>query len=717
MQSMADAAVLLGPELGLICYNRTFVEATGLRPRKIAAELAQNRSVFDLLGNVEKTDAQHALEALRTGVPTHLGEMDVLSAGGDRFVMMQSFLPIANERGDPIAVVAVFRDQSDEARVHLRYKEMLRLEQARAEELENRVAERTQQLSAALEEVTRLSTRDPLTKLHNRRAFDEKARQAWETATKDNVPLAIMICDLDHFKRVNDEYGHQAGDKVLVAVAEALVASVRPADVVARFGGEEFVVLVVGTTAESGVVSVAERCANAVRALPIPDLIPGASRRQTISIGVAKYGRSTQSIDQMIADADKALYDAKRSGRDRVVLFGGPAAPVVPEKDDARPRVLLVDPDAKRAERTKARLEECYAVVSSANGIEALRCCARQPFDIILSEEDTGTESGISFLRKSFAFAPYAARVLILTSADAFLAIRATNVGRVDQLLLREDEDAHLIEALEHARLKLDFGGQKRLGTERERPMIPMPKLEGLQSIMRTRTVPFSYQPIVTSDGGRVVGFEAFARPDSPGFRTPRPNPVTLLDVAEQLGAQWELGRICRECIYRDIQSLSPSFLVFINLHATELANEYLLEEVELRKHAERVVFEVPEAAAVQDASRFAEQIDRLREQGYRLAVDDIGAGYAGLDAALSVKADFLKVDMALTRSIQRWQIKQRLVASVVEFAAEHNLDVVAEGVETAEEADMLRQLGCRYQQGFFHGHPRELEFWSAHAT
>ena len=545
---MADAAVLLDSGLEPLTYNRTFIEATGLRPRRLEAELSRRCSIFDLLGNTDKSDERHARESLTTNAPIHLGEMEVLNANDDRFVMLQSFLPIADEAGRAVAVIAVFRDQSDEARVHLRYKELLRLEQARAEELEDRVAERTKQLSAALEEVTRLSTHDPLTKLFNRRAFDEKAHYAWADAQAAGVDLAILICDLDHFKKVNDDYGHQAGDKVLVAVAAALHASVRPDDVVARFGGEEFVVLIKGSPRET-VLRIANRCADAVRALPIPDLVPGAKKRQSISIGVAVYSSSIGALDQLIANADAALYEAKRAGRDRVVVFGESVEVSEPTEDDPRPRLLLVDPNAARAQNTLERLSVHYAVVSTATGVDALRYCARQPFDIILSEEDVGTETGISFLRKSFAFAPFSARVLVLGSADAFLAIRATNVGRVDHLLLREDSESHLLEALEHARLKLDLVGQQRIGTEREEPLIDTAKLEGLQEIMRAGRLRFAYQPIVHAGSHKVFGFEALARPEAAGFCTPNSNPVAMLEVAERMGAQWELGRIGRKSI------------------------------------------------------------------------------------------------------------------------------------------------------------------------
>ena len=714
VHGMADAAVLLDKDLIPICYNRSFIEATGLRPRRLDAELSRRRAIFELLGNTEKSDEQHARESLATNAPTHLGEMEVVNASGDRFVMMQSFLPIS-DKGAAVAVIAVFRDQSDEARVHTRYKELLRLEQARAEELEDRVAERTKQLSAALEEVTRLSTHDPLTKLFNRRAFDEKARYAWADAQSAGVELAILLCDLDHFKRVNDEYGHQAGDKVLVATAAALHASLRPDDVVARFGGEEFVILIKSAPRQT-VLKIANRCSDAVRSLPIPDLVPGAKRRQSISIGVAIYTSSTPSLDQLIADADAALYEAKRAGRDRVVVSGETVEQREITEDDPRPRLLFVDPDEARAARYIERLSSHYAVVSAGTGVDALRFCARQPFDIIVSEEDVGTESGVSFLRKSFAFAPFSARVLILGSADAFLAIRATNVGRVDHLLLREDGESHLLEALEHARLKLDLVGQQRLGTEREESLIDTAKLEGLQEIMRAGRLRFAYQPIVHAGSHEFYGFEALARPEASGFCTPNSNPIAMLEVAERMGAQWELGRIGRKSIAAEIEQLSNDLVIFINLHPTELANEQMLEERGMIKQAKRVVLEITERAAIRDASRYSDQIQRLRELGFRLAVDDLGAGYAGLNSVAQLRPDFIKIDMALTRQIDRWQIKQRLVGSVVHFARQEGIEIVAEGIETEDESKAVEDLGCGLLQGFLHGRPKPLSTWRAHA-
>ena len=171
---------------------------------------------------------------------------------------------------------------------------------------------------------------------------------------------------------------------------------------------------------------------------------------------------------------------------------------------------------------------------------------------------------------------------------------------------------------------------------------------------MRTKVLPFEFQPVVQSETSKWIGFEALARPRAAAFCNPRPSPLSLLEVAERMGAQWELGRIARECICRETEELPSNYLVFINLNVTELANEQLFEQPALLRQANRIVFEITESAAIRDGVRFREQVGRLRGLGFRLAVDDLGAGYAGLEAAAGLQADFVKVDMGLTRSIER---------------------------------------------------------------
>jgi diguanylate cyclase (GGDEF)-like protein len=169
-----------------------------------------------------------------------------------------------------------------------------------------------------------LSSTDPLTGLANRRGLVDQAPRLWRQARREGQRVAALVLDLDHFKRLNDAFGHAAGDEVLCTVAGALSATVRPSDVLARTGGEELVVLgLVSDPAEAG--QLAERLRRAVSA-------SSPSRQVTASIGVAlvRPGDGEVAADglwRLIDRADVAMYEAKQSGRDRVSIATGASVP------------------------------------------------------------------------------------------------------------------------------------------------------------------------------------------------------------------------------------------------------------------------------------------------------------------------------------------------------------------------------------------------------
>ena len=167
----------------------------------------------------------------------------------------------------------------------------------------------------AAAELYQLATTDPLTGLFNRRAFCELAEREFARARRLQSPHAVLMMDLDLFKRVNDEYGHQAGDRVLVGFAAVVKRCFRVEDLAGRYGGEEFCVVLPGVTMEKAIV-IAERLRGAVSQRPLGDL----PRAITISIGIAACsGTAEASVDAAIGLADEALYRAKQEGRDRVV--------------------------------------------------------------------------------------------------------------------------------------------------------------------------------------------------------------------------------------------------------------------------------------------------------------------------------------------------------------------------------------------------------------
>lgn len=162
---------------------------------------------------------------------------------------------------------------------------------------------------------------DSLTHLANRRRFDEYLKQEWARMAEEKQPLSLILCDVDYFKPYNDTYGHQTGDECLQKVARALRRSVRyPADLVARYGGEEFAIILPNTTAKDA-VKVAAKIKCELQKLKIAHKTSTVSKYVTLSMGVASVvPRPELSPAHSIAAADEALYEAKKQGRDRVVL-------------------------------------------------------------------------------------------------------------------------------------------------------------------------------------------------------------------------------------------------------------------------------------------------------------------------------------------------------------------------------------------------------------
>jgi diguanylate cyclase (GGDEF)-like protein len=164
-------------------------------------------------------------------------------------------------------------------------------------------------------------TIDGLTQISNRRAFDQRLEQEWQRSSREHMPLSLLLCDVDFFKRYNDRYGHPAGDDCLRAVAKTIeTCTRRPADMVARYGGEEFAVILPNTLKE-GATFIAEEVCHAIAALNIPHESSFVKKCVSVSVGI-----STTMPDRnvharsLIESADKGLYLAKNQGRDRAVF-------------------------------------------------------------------------------------------------------------------------------------------------------------------------------------------------------------------------------------------------------------------------------------------------------------------------------------------------------------------------------------------------------------
>lgn len=167
-------------------------------------------------------------------------------------------------------------------------------------------------------EVQRLATTDSLTGLHNRRSFFDMAQRLYEHAIRYHRPLSAVMLDIDHFKQINDSFGHAIGDQVLRSMADTCVGTLRTIDVVGRYGGEEFVILLPETDL-TGARLVAERMRQQVLAEPVPT--DRGALAITVSLGVSEIAPTCHSLEQLIDYADQALYAAKQGGRNRVMSY------------------------------------------------------------------------------------------------------------------------------------------------------------------------------------------------------------------------------------------------------------------------------------------------------------------------------------------------------------------------------------------------------------
>jgi EAL domain-containing protein (putative c-di-GMP-specific phosphodiesterase class I) len=209
------------------------------------------------------------------------------------------------------------------------------------------------------------------------------------------------------------------------------------------------------------------------------------------------------------------------------------------------------------------------------------------------------------------------------------------------------------------------------------------------------------FQPIVSWSGKDIYAYEALVRPTSRRIN----NPGALFEAATRLGRIEELGRIIRHKVSQSMGDAPCQ--VFVNLHPFELNDEELYApDAPLTAFAQRVVLEITERAALEDIDDVSGKMARLRALGYRVAVDDLGAGYSGLTSIAQLEPEVVKLDMALIRDVHLQPTKQHLIRSMIGLFNNLGRQVIAEGVENSDEARTLVGLGCDLLQGYHFARP-----------
>jgi diguanylate cyclase (GGDEF)-like protein len=287
-----------GPGQGVWVLDR---EGKTLFCDEHARRLARSSGLFD------PRAGGNLLERLWSLVGQSAGELELPLEGSSEAWLGVQLQPLCDVQGEPAGSLLLLRDISEQKRQSL---EVSRLQ----EELSRRTLERTR-LQQVVSELTELSLRDALTGLFNRRALGERLVEELSRARRYGAPLSLIMVDIDNFKRVNDTHGHAIGDVVIGHVARLLARDRRVSDIVARYGGEELVLLLPHTPLE-GALALADRLRHLVSQTPYRTV--NAHEHVTVSMGVAAYDHSMHEPAQLLEAADRALYRAKRDGKNRV---------------------------------------------------------------------------------------------------------------------------------------------------------------------------------------------------------------------------------------------------------------------------------------------------------------------------------------------------------------------------------------------------------------
>ena len=470
-------------------------------------------------------------------------EFGVMLAGTYRFLHTR-FVPELDDDGEVLSVLAVSRDLTERRRI----------EEALAEQ----------------------AVRDPLTGLANRTLLVSRIRQAIELGTARRAGLAVLFLDLDRFKLINDSLGHAAGDELLAAVADRLREAVRRGDLVARFGGDEFVVLCEDVERHEA-AEIAERIN---RCLVRPFSCAGKAIHVRSSIGIAMAEDDGADVDALLRDADAAMYQVKAAG---------------------------------------------------------------------------GVTGGYRF------FEP---------------AAHELAVARID---------------LEHdLRLAVDRGEFELV-----------------------------YQPVLSLSGGRIVGAEALIRWHHPvrGLLAPS----EFIGVAEETHliipiGRWVIEEACRQLAEWNAQPAlavgGRPLMLAVNVSNRQLAHDPSLVETvteAIAKHgvaAEQICLEVTETAVHEASGEVRWALAELSRAGVQIALDDYGTGYSSLGHLRDIPVNALKIDRVFIDGLTRHRGDDAIVVAVITLAHALGMHVVAEGVESWQQRDRLRELGCDYVQGHLFARP-----------
>ena len=364
-------------------------------------------------------------------------------------------------------------------------------------------------------------------------------------------------------------------------------------------------------------------------------------------------------------------------------------------------RVLVADDDADvRAAVEAALLDAGDQVFLAENGRQAIHAVRTLPFDVAVVDYSMPPLNGVDVLVALRKLQPGCASVLLSGELNLPIVTDAVNRGDISRILSKPADAKTLLDTIDDA-----------VGTRREQGESYMAALVGQREVERAALrecvedrLELALQPFVDAGRHQVVGYEALLRSRHAYLK----GPLEVIEAAERGRDIQGLGDAVFRLARHRLEQIPPDLPLFINVHPLELEDPERFAErlARLQPYHERVVFEITERSDPSGLKGWHASLDRIRADGFRVAVDDLGAGYSSLSALATIKPEFMKVDMSIVRGVDRDQHKRQLLELLARFARATDATLIAEGVETQAEADAVAASGAHWLQGYLFGRP-----------
>jgi len=374
------------------------------------------------------------------------------------------------------------------------------------------------------------------------------------------------------------------------------------------------------------------------------------------------------------------------------------AMSILPLAQASPARVLVIDDEAILLRTAERVLSKAGFVVSTARCAEEAAVQIHRA-DLVLCDDGLPGMRGsalLESLRSQNVVVPF----ILMTGAATAEGVVDAYEGGVTSFILKPFRADDLVSRV-RAALEQSANGVAHPESGPRVQSLRRRAHESLDRALAGLTV--AYQPIVSWSEKRVFGYEALMRSSEAAL----PHPGAVLEAAENLDRLHEVGRRVRELVATSFRDAPADTLLFLNVHPHDLNDPTLYAETSpIADLAGRVVLEITERADFHDVKDGTARLAELRDLGYRIAVDDLGAGYAGLTSIVELDPHMLKVDMGLVRDLDRDSRKRHVVGSLIRLCAALERQVIAEGVERKEELDVLCELGCDLFQGYLLARP-----------